>query len=72
MISVLMCLLSKRWEETFKIVTLINVLLEFNCFMVSVTKNQKFAFKKGKSETINMANVSELLGYRHTNQLDGY
>ena len=72
MISVLMCLLSKKWEETFKIVTFINVLLEFNCFMVSVKKNQKFSFKKGKSETINMASVSELLCYRHTNQLDGY
>lgn len=46
MISVLLCLLRKKWEDTFKIVTFINVLLELNCFMVSVKKNQKLAFKK--------------------------
>jgi hypothetical protein len=72
MISVLMCLLSKKWEDTFKVVTIINVLLKLNCFMVSVKKNQKLALKKGKSETMNMVNVSQLLCYRHTNQLDGY
>jgi len=64
--------LSKKWEDTLKIVTFINVLLEFNCFMVSVKKNLKLAFKKGKSETINMVNASQLLCYRHTNRLDGY
>jgi hypothetical protein len=52
--------------------TFINVLLELNCFMVSVKKNQKLAFKEGKSETINTVDVSELLCYRYTNQLDGY
>lgn len=68
-ISVLMCLLCKKWEYMF---TFINVLLELNCFMVSVKKNQKLAFKEGKSETINTVDVSELLCYRYTNQLDGY
>jgi len=46
MISVLMCLLTKKCEETFKIVAFIDILLEFNYFMVSVKKNQKSAFKK--------------------------
>ena len=41
-----MCLLSKKWEESFKIVTFINVLFEFNYFMVSVKKNQKLAIRK--------------------------
>jgi hypothetical protein len=44
-----MCLLSKKWEETFKIVTFINVLLEFNYFMVSVKKNQKVSIQEIKN-----------------------
>jgi hypothetical protein len=46
-----MCLLSKKWEGTFKIVTLISVLSELNGFMALVKKNQKPAFKNWKSQT---------------------